>query len=245
MCENGLWLEALNPATKQARIFRTDCDKWQCVECGPRKARTWAKRAWFGVEQYQKADGVNSWHMVTLTMKSYRRGTENGLADLKSGWPRLYARMKRIQPTIRFIMIPELHPRDGVSVHVHVLTDFARDNTYTGCGKYRKLWRIKDAAHGAGFGYIADVKPIEDAGKASFYVSKYLTKSLPETDWPTKFRRVRSSQNWPVLERVGSNPDWDYTVLHEKPSSAALEMLKLMGYTVYSEWTMNRFEPDV
>jgi len=56
--------------------------------------------------------------------------------------------------------------------------------------------RLKDMAVSAGFGHQAKEKPVDGKG-AAFYVSKYASKG--DQHMPGKFRRCRTSQDWPKL----------------------------------------------
>jgi len=73
--------------------------------------------------------------------------------------------------------------------------------------------RLKDMAVKAGFGHQAREKHIDGKG-AAYYVSKYASKG--DQFMPSKFRRCRTSQDWPKL------PDYEgeaYLVPSKKEST--------------------------
>jgi len=63
--------------------------------------------------------------------------------------------------------------------------------------------RLKDIAVHCGFGYQAYVEVVRDK-RAARYTSKYLTKQSPVT--PVKFRRIRTSRDWPPLPPYDKEP---------------------------------------
>ncbi|GAI99594.1 unnamed protein product, partial [marine sediment metagenome] len=47
---------------------------------------------------------------------------------------------------------------------------------------------------------MAESKPVENHKDSIPYMVKYLDKAIADANWPNRFRRVRTSQHWPLLQ---------------------------------------------
>ncbi len=187
----------------RAIIFRPNCKQWKCDYCGHQRG------AWFAVlaahgHAVLSAEGKQ---MMFWTVTSHRRirTLHKGIMVWRQAWPKLRKRLQRAAEQVAYASIPEQH-KDG-SFHVHLIA--AANVTERWC---------KDNAAECGLGYIGDFTEIENAGKAAWYVSKYLTKHSHTLDWPPYFRRVNTSRNWPRPDALAKEAQWAVTPLNKKHS---------------------------
>lgn len=168
----------------------------------------WAWRAFIGVEQ---ADHV-AW-MWTLTMSGKIRSRKYAYEILPKLWKNLQQTMKRaFGGKWTYIAFVEGQPHRYGMPHFHVIS-------------LRKApKRLKDMAVKAGFGYQAKERAIDGKG-AAFYVAKYSSKG--DNLMPVKFRRCRTSQDWPKL------PDYDGTayMVPQKTESTLDFLLRVHNVT--------------
>jgi len=116
-------------------------------------------------------------------------------------WTKLSRRLRYHYPGIKYALLPEQH-LDG-RLHIHAI---ASNNV-------RQRW-LKDNARSCGLGFMNESEPIANPKDAIPYVLKYLNKAIEHTDWPNRFRRVRTSIRWPKLEDQSDFDreiiDWEY-----------------------------------
>lgn len=99
--------------------------------------------------------------------------------------------------------------------------------TYSGTQKF-----IKDTAKKSGLGYIANVRYVDSGPAAAAYLSKYIGKDFCKLVWPPRFRRVRTSQNWPRVD-------------DEKPPDTREHVALFSMFDVYAEvdhWLMKSYD---
>lgn len=216
-CENPkrpfLW--ANDSDSKRVLIVRPDCKLWSCPACAQRNRRRWAVRIYQGITEYS-ADG-RSWWLATITLPSGKRNLGRQVDIWRDGWPRLYYRMKRHTSKsgvgeLHYVLCPELAPETG-RMHAHMLVNDSLGAVLTKSKKtpYRSDF-LKDAGAECGLGYMNDIRPLDDAKIGSWYISKYVGKSLGVDNWPEYLRRVRVSNGWPELkheESIGANLSWN------------------------------------
>lgn len=183
---NRVYLVEVNHDLGLVRFMRPDCHLWACEECAEVNKRRWTAIVAEGIKSYQ-AEGLTQWRFVTVTSHEALSSFNQTLYVWKRAYPKLYARLKRKQPDIKYVFLPEKH-KDG-RLHFHALISHPIETRW---------W--KDNARSCGLGYKAEsVEPLSIA-KACFYVLKYITKSLQAgSSWPKHFHRVRVSRNWPKL----------------------------------------------
>lgn len=178
-------------------VARANCDSWNCAECAIRMKERWSLRAEIGVKEMLKSgDRVD---FVTIT--SHEKLADFGATEIvwRSAWGMLYNALKRRNPKLQYMIVPERHKTGRM--HVHALWN----------ANVTKRW-LKDNARKRGLGYQCEVKPIDTSGKAQHYVIKYLGKELGE-NVPAHFRRVRVSQGWaeiPDPDNALVNLRWEY-----------------------------------
>lgn len=172
-------------------LYQPRCKQWDCRYCASVNKSQWALKIGFGVGMYRSA-GLKDWQFMTITSHEKLRTREATLAVWPRAWSKLSQRMRRVSTQMKYSLAPELH-QDG-RLHVHLCI-----NT-----PVKKRW-LKDNARQCGLGYMVDIQELVNEITAAFYMTKYLTKSLDVTSWPPKFRRIRTSQKWPILP-----PDKDF-----------------------------------
>lgn len=175
-------------------LFQPGCKMWDCVYCARMSQLIWRERIRQGIDCYI-AEGLKLWSFVTITMSRKVRGFRYSVSMWPKCWARLSSRIRYKFPGIRYVLLPEQH-QDG-TLHTHAIMSAAISNTW-----------ISKSAHKCGLGYMSQSKPMRSSTAAAFYVSKYIGKSLTTENWPSRFRRVRTSQNWPELA-----DQEDYTAL--------------------------------
>lgn len=165
---------------KHGNVRPIYCGKWDCARCSRKNAKLWAWRAFIGVE---KADHI-AW-MWTLTMSGKIRSRKRAYDLLPKLWDTLRKALQRaFGGKFTYIAFIEGQPKRYGMPHFHIIS-------------HRKApKRLKDMAHKAGFGYQAKERLIDGKG-AAYYVSKYTSKG--DGLMPKKFRRCRTSQDWPKL----------------------------------------------
>lgn len=181
-------------------LYQPRCKMWTCSYCGRENSLLWSAKIRAGIEQYQQ-NGFADWSMITFTMSRYTRGFENSIAKWPKCWSKISSRIRRLVPGVRYVLIPEQH-QDG-TLHTHSLFS----------GKISNTWISKNC-HTCGLGYKSKSKAMYSAFGAGKYVTKYLVKSMTANEWPARFRRIRTSQGWPLLAD-DDNPttieaDWVY-----------------------------------
>lgn len=117
----------------------------------------------------------------------------------RSAWNALYNALKRRKGDLMYFLVPERHKDDRM--HVHALWN---------AGVSQK-W-LKDNARKRGLGYQCKVIHISTARYAYQYVTKYIGKGFGR-DVPSRFRRVRCSNNWDNIPEPNTGDDqlrWEY-----------------------------------
>jgi len=218
-CQNPKrpWLWANDSDSKRVLVVRPGCKLWKCPACAQRNRRKWAVRVFQGLQEYEREQ--RQWWLATITIRGgkTRRDFLRDVAIWRNGWEKFYLRMKRHtskagNPHLRYVLLPELAPDTG-RLHVHMILNDSLSAVPT--PKAKRPWRsdfLKDSAAECGLGYMNDIEPCFDAKLASWYVSKYVGKSLGINDWPEHFRRIRTSVGWPELSReesIGQNLTWN------------------------------------
>lgn len=171
--------------SRERLLFQPPCKTWGCSYCARINQIVWRERIRQGIDYYIQS-GLELWSFVTITMSRKTRGFHYSVSIWSKCWARLSARIRRAWPGIRYVLLPEQH-RDG-TLHTHAIMSAEIPNTW-----------ISKNSHSSGLGYMSQSKPMRSSASASFYVSKYIGKSLDAHEWPRYLRRIRTSQNWPEL----------------------------------------------
>lgn len=177
---------------RERLLFQPSCKMWGCTYCARINTILWRERIRHGVDYYQQ-HGWPDWSFVTITMSRKTRGFAYSVSIWSKCWSRLSTRIRREYPGIRYALLPERH-KEG-TLHVHALMS----------GKISNTWISKNA-HKSGLGYMSNSKTMYSSSGAAWYATKYISKTLTVTEWPSRFRRIRTSQKWPLLE---NNEDYE------------------------------------
>jgi len=197
MCDRAGLLIGWDDDQKRALVSRANCDSWECAECATRMSEKWGMRAYLGARKIQsQGDQLD---FVTIT--SHEKLTTFSACEhvWSKTWNSLYQAIKRQKPNFQYMIVPEKH-KDG-RMHVHALWN----------GSVSKKW-LKDNARKRGLGYQCEIIHITNTRHVAKYVTKYIGKSLG-CDMPTKFRRVRVSNDWadiPQPNTPASSLRWEY-----------------------------------
>lgn len=189
MCrtENRVFLVGIDTVSRSLLWTRPDCHMWSCEDCAAINKRRWTAIVAHGIEEYQAA-GIQDWRFVTITSHETLKTFNETLWVWRNAWPKLYARMKRKMPNMKYVYLPEKHISGRL--HMHAMAS----------GGMSTRW-LKDNARECGFGYKAQSDEPLSVSLAAFYCLKYITKSLTErAQWPKSLHRVRTSQKWPKVQ---------------------------------------------
>lgn len=184
-------------AKRRLYVTQPNCNTWDCEYCGEENRKRWTARIYHGLEIY--IDQGHTFTHVTITSNPKLKTFEATVSKWPHAWSKLYARMKRVKPGLRYALVPEQH-KDG-RLHVHMLVN----------NDFGIRW-MKDKPAACGLGWMNDSQVLTNAAHGAFYVSKYLGKGLQVENWPKNFRRVRTSHKWPELPQNAfdgdSEVDW-------------------------------------
>lgn len=226
-CPNtkDVFILGINDQEKKGILFKPRCKQWSCDYCAEINKEYWIHQASRGALLIT-SEGREI-QFVTLTSRSYA-SPNSSLYFFQQNWPKLNRRMKYHTnlwgPTHgkewAYFLVPERHKSGVAHFHLLAVTHIA-------------AWAIwKKHAHASGFGFIGDLKENIDPNQVANYVTKYLHKGIGAEQWPTDFRRVRHSQNWPIAQEQPLD-DWRWLNLRNE-DTAWLEKSALinMGYRV-------------
>lgn len=200
-CEtrNRPFLKARNEKEKYVILFRPRCKMWKCPACAQINQRLWAARAHTGARHYHEMGR----QLRFLTLTSHEKlDAEGTLAVWPKAWKKLHTRANREGGKGGYMMIPERHKNERLHMHAIVTWDMGT-----------RWW--KDNARASGLGYMAESVEIAHAGGAANYVTKYIAKTLQDLKWPPKWRRARTSRDWPKLPEPEDKQDWKFSKLQD------------------------------
>lgn len=165
-CAIGIFI-----SKKTGEAHPASCGSWACIDCGPRKVRRFLARI-----------APPQWtYMATLTLEGDGSPTRENIRSINASW-RVFKRwLERNVHLEDFTWVNEqgkLHSR----LHKHALVKCS----------FIPYRRARAAIIRAGFGPVCDFQPVKTQRNARFYVSKYLSKSLP-VKWPKYSRRCQTS----------------------------------------------------
>ena len=206
---NRVLLAAWSDEKNTLMLYRPTCGLWSCHECAKRNRKKWVLRVSHGLTEY--TSGGEVFQFTTVTSHARLKSREATIDVWPNAWSKIYARIKRKKgANFHYVLVPEFH--ENGRLHVHMLEN---------SGLTRRWY--KDNAPQCGLGYMAEVLPVEKPSGAAWYVSKYLGKGLEDSDWPLQFRRIRTSQNWPLLpQRNTDDVDLSWEVISGQRAIASI-----------------------
>ena len=117
MCQRAGLLIGWDDTSARALVARADCDSWNCEECAARMASRWRLRAEMGARALL-GDGYRV-DFVTITSHEKLKDFAATETVWRDAWSKLYAALKRKQPNLEYMIVPEKH-KDG-RMHVHAV----------------------------------------------------------------------------------------------------------------------------
>ena len=235
---NAPLLLGIDRTNKTAIYVQANCKMWDCAGCGARKASQWVARVIQGLKHYG-----GQWFFMTLTAHRYKRGAKDSLHNLRQGWSRLYDRLRRTYGAFLYIKVFEQHK--DKSLHLHLLTDLRMPYRTTRkkdkkSGKVRDSYScraLKNMCASVGIGYMADYQPLNSVGLSAWYVTKYLLKSVGNSDFPKGVRRIQANIGFPKLPDLrGDNAiDWVYIKSRTDMLLTTWNLYKYEGILTYDE----------
>ena len=175
-----------NRLESKAIVYVPRCKMWSCPSCADLNKSFWAIKIYLGIDEYMRS-GVDEWSFTTITMRGYHSTFDKCVSAWPKIWSRLSSRIRYRHRGVKYALLPEQH-KNG-RLHMHMLIG----------ANVKKRW-LKDNAFASGAGFMADSEPLETSKRGAYYVSKYVGKTLGVLQWPPKFRRIRTSQKWPLVE---------------------------------------------
>lgn len=207
-----------NHEVKKCFVFRPNCNQWSCEVCSLKNARKWIARVINGVNELG-----GDWWFLTLTAHAKMRGTELSLKNLRDGFSKLNARMRRKYGTRHYVKVWEMHK--DKTLHLHLLVN----------GEVDARW-LKDSAVACGLGYQVDSRPVDNAGQVAGYIAKYTLKNAAHLDdMPKNLRRIQTSLKFPKLpDRSRFSDDWQWS-RHETTEGVfkSAQALLNRGYEIH------------
>lgn len=177
--ESRPYLTGVSEKENVAILTRPSCKMWNCPACAARNAKRWIARV---INHINRTGFLHGWRFMTITAHERWRGVSS-VKNLRSGWKKLYNRIRRLYGVSDYVKVWEQH-EDG-SFHLHVLMD----------APILKKW-LKKNARSCGMGYQVDVQDVDNAGKVAGYISKYMVKSGLGLEYPRGLRRIEVSRTW-------------------------------------------------
>lgn len=152
------------------------CNRWDCERCGHRRARRWAARiAAAEPERFLTLTGNPHTHLLPAQV----------FHAMRKGWNKLVQMIRRKAGTFEYVGIWEVTKRGYP--HLHILQK----------GEFVPWHWLKAVLPRCGFGPICSVKKVYKSSQAAHYVTKYLAKSLTDTNIGGLFdRRIWTSRHF-------------------------------------------------
>lgn len=158
------------------------------------------QRAKSKVRQLAKSMGVD--RMLTLTRKELDPDSFCTVADWKADWDRFCRAVKRLGVDFRYIAVLERHKKGNLHLHAgfvgHIKVDYLRKIWYSIVGG-----RFNGEVD---ISYKHHLSPSKRASGAARYISKYITKGEPVTDFNQK-RYWSTRHKLPPVARYILNSD--------------------------------------
>lgn len=181
-------------------MYQPRCKTWGCEYCANLNRIAWLNKIRHGLQMYRDK-GIDDWSFLTITAMGYCDTADKCLYAWKKAWPKLSARIRRKFGTVCYVRVVELHKDGRLHWHMVISTEIS------------KRW-AKDNAYACGLGYMTDSRKVSSDEGLVFYISKYLSKSVGQSGYPKRVRRIVTSQKWPdAPEDEGvkeSDIDWEY-----------------------------------
>lgn len=221
VCKNYMKVAFSQTGHREAIMTRLRCKLWSCEPCA--KLNAWIWRNWLLKRLPEVSD---QWWLLTLTASRFYREKYSSLTNIRDHLDMFFKRVRRVFGEIEYVRVYEKHTT-SVAIHCHIIICGITPYVAVGCSsklqpmaigvhkrEYRngvhsvKTW-IKNTCQEIKMGFIADIQPITgEAGKAVWYVTKYLTKA--QQDLNVKgLRHVQVTQGIGSPPKQGKDLHWD------------------------------------
>lgn len=199
-------------------IIKARCKLWNCPYCGAVNAHQHKIRILNGINELRNQG--HQFSFVTVTSHERQKTTDGCLSVWRNAWKRLRERLRRIHKNNKwnemvFAITTEFH-KNG-RLHWHILIN----NTLS-----TRWW--KDNSRACGLGYQCKSAILDSAIQGANYVTKYLTKSMAEANFPKKMRRIVYSQTFPDKPIIAEKLNWQIL----PPKESILDCIR-------SAWSIN------
>lgn len=190
--DNRPFLTAVEHNDKQAYLMRVSCGMWNCPACAARNAKRWIARI---INHCNHTDAENGWQMFTLTAHKNANNEYKSILNLRSGWKKLYNRMRYEFGVSDYVKVWERHKNKRF--HLHGLVDNEAID---------KAW-LKLNSVECGMGYQVEIHPVDNAGQVAGYIAKYFLKgeAASSDEFPKGLRRIEVSRSWQKLPDLKSD----------------------------------------
>lgn len=205
-CVYGAPLVALIIAG-HATISQACCNHWDCPACGIKRAKQEYRRIVQGSEQLEREG--HDLYFWTITCRGRECSYDGALAGYLEWTNRLLTnartKAKRAGQYWCYSQVTEHQKKTRNHPHSHLLTTFLpKDGIPTKDKNGRRViiseW-FSSANVSAGLGDQCTISKVKSAAAVSRYVGKYMFKASANEVWPSGWKRVRYSQNWPPVTK--------------------------------------------
>lgn len=197
------------------------CNSWYCPRCGWIRAREEFARIVKGAEIIK--DQGQSLYFVTVTCGGrgvpLREAEKQYLAWTKKLNDAMRIKAKREGANLTYVALTERQKRGHP--HSHYLTTYVPSDAklysknqwttnslgnrvYSSRETLQSSWLLAQLQR-SGLGVQYDISPVRDVIGAAKYISKYMFKSVLQTEFPPDWKRVRYTQDWPKLPKRESD----------------------------------------
>lgn len=187
-----------NGNEKTRKIIKARCKLWTCDYCKHVNKYQHYIRILNGCNELQNR-GIDI-SFTTITSHEKLKTLKDCRYVWSSAWNKLRGRARRRCKKLglhefTFVWVPETH-RDG-RLHFHML------NT----GNFSTRW-WKDNSRSCGLGYQCKTNRLESTIQGVNYVTKYMSKTMDNDEYPQKMRRVNYSKKFPSQPTANRSTDW-------------------------------------
>lgn len=199
------------------KVIPATCGRWNCGQCGPRKARRLRKRL----------AQTTPTRLITLTLRpDPLESPADALKRANRAWSILWRRLRRKhgQQAVGYAKIVEL--TKAGTPHLHIIAEVPYIAQRELSGQWKELTGS----------YVVDIRKIRSAAGIGGYLTQYLTKAL---EVPSGMRKWSAANGWvppeapPALE-PGELPP--VAVFKHSSVAALLESLHAAGYREHDGW---------
>lgn len=196
----------------KATISQSCCNHWECPICGQKRAKQEYRRIVNGAEKLER-EGYEL-YFWTITCRGRECSYDEALSDYLTWTNRLLtnarAKASRSGGFWCYAQVTEHQKKTRLHPHSHMLTTYvpsdAQETTDNAGRKVLVSEWFSRANNTAGLGSQHTISRVRSAAAVARYVGKYMFKASANEIWPPKWKRVRYSQNWPII--TPAKPDY-------------------------------------